>query len=87
MERVRLQGVSSTDVIVVMCICRHMADRMGTAYLQRTLNQTLTNHIRDTLPSLRTKLQNQIQSMEKDVQEFKKFRPDDPAIKAKAMLK
>jgi dynamin GTPase len=65
---------------------RHMADRMGTAYLQRTLNQTLTNHIRDTLPSLRTKLQNQIQSMEKDVQEFKKFRPDDPAIKAKAML-
>ena len=64
-----------------------MADRMGTPYLQKSLNQTLTNHIRDTLPSLRTKLQNQILSMEKEVQEFKKFRPDDPSIKTKAMLK
>ena len=24
---------------------RHLANRMGTPYLQRTLNQTLTNHI------------------------------------------
>uniref|UniRef100_A0A0B7AMH0 Dynamin-type G domain-containing protein n=1 Tax=Arion vulgaris TaxID=1028688 RepID=A0A0B7AMH0_9EUPU len=32
---------------------RHMADRLGTPYLQKVLNQQLTNHIRDTLPSLR----------------------------------
>lgn len=34
-----------------------MADKLGTPYLQRVLNQQLTNHIRDTLPGLRDKLQ------------------------------
>lgn len=65
---------------------RHMADRMGTPYLQRVLNQQLTNHIRDTLPTLRNKLQTQLLSLEKDVEEFKNFRPDDPARKTKAMM-
>ena len=59
---------------------------MGTPYLQRTLNQQLTNHIRDTLPGLRNKLQTQLMSMEKDVEEYKNFRPDDPARKTKAMM-
>lgn len=63
-----------------------MADRMGTPYLQRTLNQQLTNHIRNTLPNLRNKLQTQLLSMEKDVEEFKNFRPDDPSMKVKAMM-
>lgn len=36
---------------------RHMAERMGTPHLQRTLNQQLTNHIRETLPALRDRLQ------------------------------
>lgn len=36
---------------------RHLADKLGTPYLQRVLNQQLTNHIRDTLPGLRDKLQ------------------------------
>jgi dynamin GTPase len=65
---------------------RHMADKMGTAYLQKVLNQQLTNHIRDTLPSLRSKLQNQLLSMEKDVEQFRQFKPDDPAVKTKAMM-
>ncbi|XP_025416158.1 dynamin isoform X3 [Sipha flava] len=65
---------------------RHMADRLGTPYLQRVLNQQLTNHIRDTLPGLRDKLQKQLLALEKDVEQFKYFRPDDPAIKTKAML-
>ena len=59
---------------------------MGTPFLQRTLNQQLTNHIRDTLPALRNKLQGQLISMEKDVEEFKNFRPDDPTRKTKAMM-
>jgi replication fork clamp-binding protein CrfC len=46
---------------------RHMADRMGTPYLQRILNQQLTNHIRDTLPALRDKLQKQMLTLEKEV--------------------
>ncbi|KAF5893514.1 dynamin-2 isoform X1, partial [Clarias magur] len=65
---------------------RHMAERMGTPYLQRTLNQQLTNHIRDTLPSLRSKLQSQLLSLEKEVEEYKNFKPDDPTRKTKALL-
>ena len=65
---------------------RHMADRMGTPFLQRILNQQLTNHIKDTLPALRNKLQSQLLAMEKDVEEFKNFKPDDPARKTKAMM-
>uniref|UniRef100_A0A8C1XP21 dynamin GTPase n=1 Tax=Cyprinus carpio TaxID=7962 RepID=A0A8C1XP21_CYPCA len=65
---------------------RHLAERMGTPYLQKTLNQQLTNHIRDTLPALRSKLQSQLLSLEKEVDEYKNFKPDDPARKTKALL-
>ncbi|XP_016302376.1 dynamin-1-like isoform X5 [Sinocyclocheilus anshuiensis] len=65
---------------------RHLADRMGTPFLQKTLNQQLTNHIRDTLPALRAKLQSQLLSIEKEVEEYKNFRPDDPSRKTKALL-
>ncbi|XP_039247283.1 dynamin-2 isoform X3 [Pipra filicauda] len=65
---------------------RHMAERMGTPHLQRVLNQQLTNHIRETLPSLRSKLQSQLLSLEKEVEEYKNFRPDDPTRKTKALL-
>uniref|UniRef100_A0A3Q1IUQ6 Interferon-induced GTP-binding protein Mx n=1 Tax=Anabas testudineus TaxID=64144 RepID=A0A3Q1IUQ6_ANATE len=65
---------------------RHLADRMGTPYLQKVLNQQLTNHIRDTLPGLRAKLQSQLLSIEKEVEEYKNFRPDDPSRKTKALL-
>ncbi|XP_072567926.1 dynamin-2-like isoform X1 [Paramormyrops kingsleyae] len=65
---------------------RHMAERMGTPHLQKTLNQQLTNHIRDTLPGLRNKLQSQLLSLEKEVEQYKNFRPDDPTRKTKALL-
>ncbi|XP_075941951.1 dynamin-2 isoform X2 [Anarhichas minor] len=65
---------------------RHLAERMGTPHLQKLLNQQLTNHIRDTLPGLRSKLQSQLLSLEKEVEEYKNFRPDDPTRKTKALL-
>ncbi|XP_071747313.1 dynamin isoform X17 [Lepeophtheirus salmonis] len=65
---------------------RNMADRLGSPYLQKVLNQQLTNHIRETLPGLRDKLQKQYLSLEKEVEQYKYFRPDDPSIKTKAML-
>uniref|UniRef100_A0A8C4I7J9 Interferon-induced GTP-binding protein Mx n=1 Tax=Dicentrarchus labrax TaxID=13489 RepID=A0A8C4I7J9_DICLA len=65
---------------------RHIAERMGTPHLQKLLNQQLTNHIRDTLPGLRSKLQSQLLSLEKEVEEYKNFRPDDPTRKTKALL-
>lgn len=65
---------------------QHIAEKCGTPYLQRVLNSQLTNHIRDTLPSLREKLRKQQFALEKEVEEFKHFRPDDPSMKTKAML-
>merc|ERR1712001_153246 len=65
---------------------RHMADKCGTPYLQKQLNAQLTNHIRDTLPSLRDKLQRQMLGLEKEVEQYKPFQPNDPSIKTKAML-
>uniref|UniRef100_A0A1I7U4V1 dynamin GTPase n=1 Tax=Caenorhabditis tropicalis TaxID=1561998 RepID=A0A1I7U4V1_9PELO len=65
---------------------RHMADRLGTPYLQKMLNLQLTNHIRDTLPSLRDSLQRRLYSLEKDVAEFKDYHPDDVQRKTKLMM-
>ncbi|XP_043941154.1 dynamin-3 isoform X2 [Protopterus annectens] len=65
---------------------RHMADRMGTPYLQKVLNQQLTNHIRDTLPAFRCKLQAQLLSLQKEVEDYKNIQPDDPSRKTKALL-
>ena len=48
-----------------------MAEKMGTPYLQKVLNQQLTNHIRETLPTLRQTLQKQLVGLEKDVAKFK----------------
>ncbi|XP_022085097.1 dynamin-1-like isoform X2 [Acanthaster planci] len=65
---------------------RHMADKMGTPFLQKVLNQQLTNHIKDTLPALRNRLQQQLLSLEKDVADFKNVNYDDPTRKTKHML-
>ncbi|XP_068095992.1 dynamin-3 isoform X4 [Hyperolius riggenbachi] len=65
---------------------RHMADCMGTPYLQKVLNQQLTNHIRDTLPELRSKLQSQLLSLEHEVEIYKNYKPEDPSRKTKALL-
>lgn len=48
--------------------------------------QQLTNHIRDTLPAFRSKLQSQLLSLDKEAEEYRHFRPDDPSRKTKALL-
>ena len=55
------------------------------------MNNALNNDVnfvinRETLPGLRDKLQRQLLSLEKEVEQYKYFRPDDPSIKTKAML-
>lgn len=65
---------------------RHMADRMGTLYLQRTLNQQLTNHIRETLPAVRSHLQDQLLALSREAEEYRHFSPDDPARRTKTLL-
>uniref|UniRef100_A0A8C6LWV2 Interferon-induced GTP-binding protein Mx n=1 Tax=Nothobranchius furzeri TaxID=105023 RepID=A0A8C6LWV2_NOTFU len=65
---------------------KHLAEKMGTPYLQRILNQQLTNHIRDTLPSFRSHLQSLLLSLHKEAEEYKHFSPDDPARRTKTLL-
>ncbi|XP_076583140.1 dynamin 3a [Chaetodon auriga] len=65
---------------------KHMAESMGTPYLQRMLNQQLTNHIRDTLPAFRLHLQSQLLAMNKEAEEYRQYSPDDPARRTKTLL-
>ncbi|KAG5276342.1 hypothetical protein AALO_G00130810 [Alosa alosa] len=65
---------------------KHLAHVMGTPYLQQVLNQQLTNHIRETLPAFRSKLQGQLLTLDKEAEEYRQYRPDDPSRKTKAML-
>ena len=58
---------------------RHLADKSGTKYLQQVLNQQLVNHIREVLPILKSTLQKQCSSMEKEVKMIKKEHLADSA--------
>uniref|UniRef100_A0A3Q3VPR2 Interferon-induced GTP-binding protein Mx n=1 Tax=Mola mola TaxID=94237 RepID=A0A3Q3VPR2_MOLML len=64
----------------------HMAERMGTPYLQRLLNQQLTNHIRDTLPAFRSHLQGQLLALSKEAEEYTQYSPDDHGHRTKTLL-
>ncbi|KAF7270328.1 hypothetical protein GWI33_016690, partial [Rhynchophorus ferrugineus] len=65
---------------------RHMADRLGTVYLQKVLNSQLINHIRNTLPRLRDNLQKQMLKLDSELGDLKNFSHDDPTFKSKALL-
>lgn len=49
--------------------------------------QQLTNHIRDTLPAFRSHLQSQLLALNKEAEEYKQYKPDDPARRNKTLLK
>ncbi|KAM6921756.1 dynamin 3a isoform 2-T2 [Xenentodon cancila] len=65
---------------------KHMAEKMGTPYLQRTLNQQLTNHIRETLPAFRSHLQSQLLALNKEAEDYSHYSPDDSARRIKTLL-
>uniref|UniRef100_A0A3Q0S456 Interferon-induced GTP-binding protein Mx n=1 Tax=Amphilophus citrinellus TaxID=61819 RepID=A0A3Q0S456_AMPCI len=65
---------------------KHMAEKMGTPYLQRILNQQLTNHIRDTLPAFRSHLQSQFLALKKEAEDYLHYNPDDPTRRTKTLL-
>ncbi|XP_008275655.1 dynamin 3a isoform X2 [Stegastes partitus] len=66
---------------------KHMAETMGTPFLQRILNQQLTNHIRDTLPAFRSHLQSHLLALKKEAEEYGQYNPDDPTRRTKTLLK
>ena len=47
---------------------RHIADRMGTPFLQKFLNKQLKNHILRTIPELRTELTSQLADVNKEAE-------------------
>ena len=55
------------------------------AKLRNSLQQ-LTNHIRETLPDLRSKLQSNLDSLEKEVKDFEHYDPTDISMKTKALM-
>ena len=52
-----VSGLVFNEKYLIYSESRHMADRMGTKYLQETLNQALYNHIKEKLPGIRSNLQ------------------------------
>ncbi|KAJ6641065.1 Dynamin, partial [Pseudolycoriella hygida] len=65
---------------------RTISDRLGTLYLQKVLNQQLTDHIRVTLPALQDTLRKQMVVLEKNVNNFKHSHPEDPEVMKEVML-
>uniref|UniRef100_A0A8C6TE87 Interferon-induced GTP-binding protein Mx n=1 Tax=Neogobius melanostomus TaxID=47308 RepID=A0A8C6TE87_9GOBI len=64
----------------------HMAAKMGTPYLQKMLNQQLTNHIREQLPAFRNHLHTQLLALNRKAEEYRKYVPDDPTRRTKTLL-
>merc|ERR1711998_154269 len=46
----------------------HMANRMGTAYLSKTINKVLVNHIKDKLPEIRAKIMSMAAAKEAELE-------------------
>ncbi|EGD74120.1 dynamin 2 [Salpingoeca rosetta] len=65
---------------------KDLASKNGTPYLQRALNQQLTNHIRETLPDLKVKLQKQVLSLEQQVKELESYDTRDAKASTKTMV-
>lgn len=63
----------------------HIANRLGTPFLQKVLNQQLTEHIRKTLPGLQDKTRTQMVTLEKDLADFEERYPSDSSFKRKVM--
>lgn len=64
----------------------HIANRLGTPFLQKVLNEQLTEHIRRTLPGLQDKTRKQMVSLEKELADFEKRYPNDPSVRRDVML-
>lgn len=70
----------------VLCVIKCSAAFLLLLWLFFVLPQQLTNHIRETLPALRSKLEENVMSVEKEVKGFEHYNPDDPSMKTKALM-
>ena len=56
-----------TKLEAVCLFIRDMADRMGTSFLQMTLNKELSRHIQQTLPAIRKRLRTRMLEIKKEL--------------------
>lgn len=69
------------------CIPEEVSTLMVCIVSNNVCLQQLTNHIRDTLPAFRSHLQSQLLALNKEAEEYKQYKPDDPARRNKTLLK
>ncbi|KAF8771657.1 Dynamin-1 like protein [Argiope bruennichi] len=66
---------------------KHLADRMGTPYLRRSLQRILKSHIKAALPDVRTKLAEKLAGYNKKLKEFESNIGENPSGKQFYMIK
>ena len=64
-------NLAQRKIILFVCFCSDIADRLGVPYLQRTLSLQLTEHILKCLPDLKRDLQNRNRELSKEVAEYR----------------
>ncbi|KAF1742271.1 hypothetical protein MXB_4983 [Myxobolus squamalis] len=67
---IKMAQESEMNFFATHPVYKHMTDRMGSRFLQKTLNSQLSQHIKETLPSLRQKIQEEISTLESTMGEF-----------------
>ena len=65
--------------------CRDLSDRMGTPYLQMTLNKELSRHIQETLPVIRNSLRTKMLELKKELSAMEDL--SSPAAMRNILLK
>ncbi|GBM27356.1 Dynamin-2, partial [Araneus ventricosus] len=65
---------------------RHLADRMGTPYLRRSLQRILKSHIKAALPDVRSKLADKLAGYHKKLKEFESNMGEDSSGKQFYMI-
>lgn len=71
----------------IMANYKNIADRLGTPYLEKKLNEELKKHIYKTLPTLKSILRKQIASLQQDVEKYEELHPQDPVLLTNLIFK
>jgi dynamin 1-like protein len=64
----------------------HMSNKMGTAFLSHQINRVLTNHIRASLPTIRTKILTMAAQKEDELEMLGGDEACDPAVKQSMIM-
>lgn len=66
---------------------KDIADSLGTTYLQKVLNEQLTQHIAKTLESVQEKTRDKMDTLRKEIDTFESLHPDDLSSMKEIVIK